>query len=108
MAGTLQGRKENRIAARVFVELDSLVNAGYELTNTIDVSRHGARVVSQTAWVPDQRVSVRAIRGQLDSRARVVYCQRSPEQGYVIGLELSQPAEGWPETAKAFKASPGK
>lgn len=88
-------RTENRRSVEVFVELYSFDNATYEITNTIDVSSRGARVVSKNSWVPNQRLSVRLVRGDLYSRARVVYCLPFPDQSFAMGLELHLPTEGW-------------
>lgn len=100
-------RTEIRSVTDVIVELYSLDNATFEITNTIDVSQHGARVLSKTGWAPNQRVSIRALDGHLESRARIVYCQQFTEQSYAIGLELQQPIGAWPTNMKSFKASNG-
>lgn len=108
MTGTADSRRmELRSALNVPVELYSLDNAAFEITHTINVSRHGACVSSDTAWAPNQRVSIRALDGQLKSHARIIYCQHSCGQGYVIGVQLQQPVGAWPEKLKAFAASNG-
>lgn len=97
MAGTPDStRTEIRTPMRVFVELYSLDNATYEITNTIDVSEHGAQVESKTAWAPDQRVAVRMIRGNVSSQARVVYSQPRVDRTFLVGLELREPTQSWP------------
>jgi hypothetical protein len=60
-------RKEVRIAVKMFVNLASEDNPSAELAPTIDISCHGARVVSKRSWQPNQQLSVRAIRGTLNS-----------------------------------------
>lgn len=97
MAGTFDVlRAETRAALKVFVELHSFDNAVFEITYTIDVSRSGARVLSKTAWKPNQSVSVRMIRGELSARARVVHCQPSGERTFAVGLEFPEPVRNWP------------
>jgi hypothetical protein len=108
MTGTaLARRTELRSAVNVPVELYSLDNAAFEITHTINVSEHGACVSSDTAWAADQRVSIRALDGQLKSHARIVYCQHLCGRGYVIGVQLQQPNGAWPAKLKALAASNG-
>lgn len=89
-------RRENRTAKKVFIELYSFDNAAYEITNTIDISPHGARVVSKNPWAPNQRLSVRSVLGHLYSSARIVYCQPCADKSFAVGLELHHPTEDWP------------
>jgi hypothetical protein len=108
MAGTFPSRRvEFRSTTNVFVELYSFDNATFEITNTIDISPHGARVLSKTGWAPNQRVSIRALDGHLESRARIVYCEPLAEQSYAIGLELQQPMGAWEPPKKSLKAGNG-
>ena len=73
--------------------------ATHEITSTINVSLHGARVLMKAPWAPDQDVSVRSVPGNLYSRAHIVYCKPLPDQSYSIGPQVLQPTENWP----AFK-----
>lgn len=108
MAGTAGSRRtELRSAVNVPVELFSFDNATFEITHTINVSEHGACVSSDTAWAANQRVSIRALDGQLKSHARIIYCQHLCGQGYVVGVQLQQPSGAWPEKLKALAASNG-
>lgn len=101
------GRTELRTSLNVPVEVYSLDNATFEITNTIDVSQHGARVLSKTGWAPAQRVSIRALDRQLESRARIIYCELLPERCYAIGMELQDPIGTWDVPMKSFRASNG-
>ena len=89
-------RTESRIPEKLLVELYSVENATHEITSTINVSLHGARVLTKAPWAPDQDVSVRSVPGNLYSRAHIVYCRPLPDQSYSIGLQLLQPTENWP------------
>ncbi len=89
-------RTESRIPEKMLVELYSVENATHEITSTINVSLHGARVLTKAPWAPDQDVSVRSVPGNLYSRAHIVYCKPLPDQSYSIGLQLLQPTENWP------------
>jgi hypothetical protein len=98
-------RSESRIPEKMLVELYSLENAAHEITSTINVSSHGARVLTKAPWAPNQDVSVRSVPGNLYSRALVVYCKPLPNRSFSIGLRLLHPTELWPALSKA-SASP--
>jgi len=53
-----------------------------------NISLHGARVVTKRRWQPNDRVLVNSLRGELRSRARVVYCEALQKNAFAIGLEL--------------------
>jgi PilZ domain-containing protein len=57
-------RKEARIPVKMFVNLYDRDNPTFELARTIDISCHGARVLTKKIWQPDQPLSVRSIRGE--------------------------------------------
>jgi hypothetical protein len=96
----LSGRKEARVPVRMFVSLYSPDRPSTELASTLDVSSHGARVVTKTRWEPNQHLSVRSIRGNLYSRARVVHCRRLISGAFVIGLEMFYSEGDWIAAAK--------
>ncbi|HTF24932.1 MAG TPA: PilZ domain-containing protein [Candidatus Limnocylindria bacterium] len=98
-------RSESRIPEKMLVELYSLENAAHEITSTINVSSHGARVLTKAPRAPNQDVSVRSVPGNLYSRALVVYCKSLPDRSFSIGLRLLHPTELWPALSKA-SASP--
>jgi len=72
----LLSRKETRIPVKLFVNLHSPDNPTFEVASTIDISCHGARVVTKTFWKPNQHLSVRSIRGNL-SREPVSFIVRA-------------------------------
>ena len=88
-------RKEVRIAVKMFVNLSSEDYPSAEVAPTIDISCHGARVVSKRKWQPNQQVSVRSIRGNFYSRARVVHCQPHADNSFVVGIEMYYPTNDW-------------
>jgi hypothetical protein len=92
---SLSGRKEVRIAVRMFVNLCSEDNPSAEVAPTIDISCHGARVVSKRRWQPNQQVSVRSIRGDFYSRARVVHCQPYKDNSFAVGVQMHYPTSDW-------------
>lgn len=98
----LSSRKEPRIPVKLFVSLYSPDNPTFEVASTIDISCHGARVVTKTFWQPNQHLSVRSIRGNLYSRARVVHCQRYAYDSFVVGLEMYYPEGDWTTAKKSI------
>ena len=88
-------RKEVRIPVKMFVNLYNPDNPTFELAPTIDISCHGARVVTKKIWQPNQPLSVRSIRGNLYSQARVVYCQPYTDDSFVIGIQMYYPTGDW-------------
>jgi len=96
VAGTqITDRKEQRVALKMFVKLSSPDSPSSEIAATLDISCHGARVVTHRKWRPDEQVSVRSIRGNLYSRARVVHCQPHNDHSYVIGIQMYYPTGDW-------------
>jgi PilZ domain len=88
-------RKEQRVSLKMFVKLSSPDNPASEIAPTIDISCHGARVVTQRKWRPNDQISVRSIRGNLYSRARIVHCQPYNDHSFVIGIQMYYPTGNW-------------
>jgi hypothetical protein len=88
-------RKEVRIPMKMFVNLSSSDDPSFEIAPTIDISCHGARVVTKRSWQLNQQLSVRSIRGTLNSLARVVHCQPYTDNAFVIGIEIYSPTGDW-------------
>lgn len=93
-------RKEPRTTLKMFVNLYSPDDPTFEVTPTIDISCHGARVVTKKIWRPNQLLSVRSIRGNLYSHARVVYCQPYTDNSFVIGIETYYPTGDWTKPSR--------
>ncbi len=89
----LEHRKEVRVPLKMFVTLSSSEDPSFEIAPTIDISFHGARVVSRRIWQPNQELSIRSIRGTLKSRARIAHCQPSSDNRFVIGIEIYSPGD---------------
>lgn len=98
--GPPSSRAEIRTPMKVLVELCSFENVTYEVAYTVDVSAHGARVLTKNPWQSNQHLTVRSVPGSLCSPARVAYCESVGGNSFAIGLELRQPAEDWPEPQK--------
>jgi hypothetical protein len=85
---TLVHRKEDRVPLKMFVNLSSSDDPSFELAPTIDISCHGARVLTRRSWQPNQRLSIRSIRGSVKSFGRVAHCQPYSDNRFVIGIEI--------------------
>jgi hypothetical protein len=81
-------RKEVRVPLKMFVNLRSSDNPSSEIAPTIDISCHGARVVTTRSWQPNQQLSIRSIPGSLKSLGRVAHCQPCMDNRFVIGIEI--------------------
>ena len=90
---SLAHRKEDRVPLKMFVNLSSSGDPSFELASTIDISCHGARVVTGTSWQPNQQLSIRSIRGNVKSLGRVAHCQLYTENRFVIGIEIHSPGD---------------
>ena len=100
MSAPLPQRAENRIAFKMFVKLSDPSTGAFEITSTIDVSCHGARLVTKNLWESNHDLLVQPIRGNLSSRARVAHCETRHDGCYEIGLELHPPTEDWTRSGK--------
>ena len=100
MKGPLLRRAENRISLKMFVKLTDPSTGEFEITSTIDVSFHWARLLSKSSWEANQDLMVQPIRGSFPSRARVAHCETRPDGSHIIGLELFPRTEDWTRSGK--------
>ena len=86
-----EGRIEKRIRLAVPLEISKLRDpSGAEHTITEDVCSSGVRVLIRRAMEPSERLMVRAFQGDVQTLARVVYCQRLPDGRYGVGLRFQK------------------
>jgi len=88
-------RSERRISKRMLVRLWNPENGRFEIAPILDISCHGARVVSRSSWQSNEQLLVQSIRGKLYSQARVVHCRSLADNSYMVGLELYHPTKDW-------------
>ncbi|HTT33230.1 MAG TPA: PilZ domain-containing protein [Methylomirabilota bacterium] len=100
MDSPLQRRAEKRIRTKMFVKLSDPATGVFEITSTIDVSSHGAGVVTKNHWEQEHELLVQPIRGSLASRARVARCETREDGSFLLGLELYPTTEDWTRTGK--------
>ncbi len=89
-----------RIPLKIFVKLSDPATGAFELTSTIDVSFHGARLVTKNQWEANHEVLVQPIHGSLSSLGRVAHCEAGAKGSYVIGLELYPSTGDWTKSGK--------
>ena len=89
----------------MLVRLWNPESAGLEITPTIDISSHGAQVVSKRLRQPNDQLLVRSIRGSLYSRARVAHYRSLTNDSYMVGLHLYRPTPDW-QTSVNLQKSP--
>ena len=84
-----EGRIEKRIQLAVPLEVSRLWDpAGPEHTITENVCSSGVRVLTRQALAPSERLIVRSLETDLQTQARVVYCQRLADGRYGVGLQF--------------------
>jgi hypothetical protein len=89
-------RLEQRKSLTVRVDLCSLdVRHPAQEGLTENVSRHGARVVSNHPWKRNERLNLWSLPGDFRARARVVYCEPLGRHSFAIGLQLLASAGDW-------------
>jgi PilZ domain-containing protein len=84
-----EGRIEKRFRLRIPLELSKLQDPNRkERTVTENVSSIGARVLTLRAMQPNERLMVGFLELNLRTQARVVYCQRLPDEHFALGLQF--------------------
>ncbi len=84
-----EGRIEKRLRLSVPLELSKLQDpSGADRTVTENVCSVGARVLTRRAVEPNERLMVRFLEVNLQTEARVVYCQRLPNGRFCLGLHF--------------------
>ena len=88
-------RSEARVQVRVFVKLSNPDDGSFELTQTVDVSLHGALVLTKTPFRHNQQLQLRSIRSAFSCYARVAHCDSRPDGSFTVGLDIYRPAPDW-------------
>jgi hypothetical protein len=87
-------RRSDRIYLEFPIQLsgvDSYGGSFTEQTQTLVVSRHGAKILSRHAFVPQQALTVRCHKTGVEAMARVVGQIGADVEGNYYGLEISDP-----------------
>lgn len=89
-------RIQKRTPATVALQISSAKEPFItELAFTENISLHGIRAITSREWNPGQRVLLKSYRGNIQSWAKVVYCQELAAARYVVGLELDSAVGTW-------------
>jgi hypothetical protein len=90
------GRLEKRTRLAVPVEITSLqYTSANERATTENVCSLGIRVLTQHARELNERLMICSLVGDLQTLARVVYCQRLPDGHFGVGLQFEGLAVNW-------------
>ena len=98
-------RAESRIPKWILVRLSSPEQGRLEITPTVDISCHGAQVVSKRFCQASEQVLVQSIRGSLYSRARVAHYRSLTHDSFLVGLHLYDPTQHWTTSGSFQKLS---
>lgn len=92
------GRLEKRIRLAVPVQISSLLDPATTVrTTTENVCSLGVRVLTERAVNVNERLMIRSLGGDLQTLARVVYCQRLPDGRFGVGLQFQRRIVKWPQ-----------
>ena len=94
----LKGRKERRLHVVVVVRLAPLEppdSERHERTYTDNISAHGARVRSTSAWRIGEQAEMAPVNGEIPVRGEVVYCQRLDDNRFFVGLKILEDRLPW-------------
>jgi hypothetical protein len=83
------GRVEKRATVKVLVRIVPAENAFIsETTTTVNLSRHGARVLTSRRWRPGKQLSLTFLSGEVQRQGRVIYCRPLTDGQFCVGLEF--------------------
>ena len=100
------GRLEKRIRLAIPVEISTLKGPStIEHALTENVCSLGVRVLTQRPRELDERLMVRSHVGDLRTIARVVYCQRTSNGQFVVGMEFLGSGVQWRPDSSASAAN---
>jgi hypothetical protein len=92
----LEGRIEKRVGMEIPVRLVASERMSVvEKVVTVNVSPHGARVITKRRWRTDDHVGIASLAGDLRVQARVVYCHPQGHDNFYVGLEFRRSFFEW-------------
>lgn len=90
------GRAEKRIHLTLPLEISKVKDPNSaERTVTENVCSTGARVLARRRVEPDEQLMVNSSKGDLRTKARVVYCQKLSRERFALGLEFRGAKANW-------------
>lgn len=97
-SGRLNGREERRLPIMMEVNLAPPGRASgerCERTFTDNISPHGIRLQSTSAWRMGEQAEVTPARGEGAMLGEVVYCQRAGKDQFFLGLKFRDKHIPW-------------
>ena len=93
----LNGREERRLPIMMEVNLVPMgrVSGESERTYTDNISAHGVRVHSTSAWHRGEQVEVIPMKEEMSVRGEVVYCQRAGKERFFVGFKFPHEHVSW-------------
>jgi hypothetical protein len=95
----LDGRNEKRVTMAIpvcLVTAEKLLVADQAMT--MNVSSHGARVVTRRRWQLEERPRLASSSGELRAQAKVIYCEPLTNGHFCIGLRFLSAITDWKPT----------
>jgi hypothetical protein len=92
----LDGRNEKRVTMAVpvcLVTAETLLVADQAMT--VNVSPHGARVITRRRWQPKEQPRLASSSGELQTQAKVVYCEPLTNGHFCVGLQFLSVILDW-------------
>jgi hypothetical protein len=96
--GRLNGREERRLPIMMEVTLAPTVRVSWERcerTFTDNISPHGIRIQSSSAWRMGEQAEVTPAKGEVAMLGEVVYCQRVSNDRFYLGLKFRDEHIPW-------------
>jgi hypothetical protein len=82
-------RIEKRAATKVPIHLLPMENALIrESTMTVNISRSGARILTDRRWRPGEFLDLASSTGEFHRQCRVIYCHPLTDRQFCVGLEF--------------------
>jgi hypothetical protein len=95
----LDGRNEKRVTMAIpvcLVTAEKLLVADQAMT--VNVSSRGARVVTRRRWQLEELPRLASSSGELQTQAKVVYCEPLTNGHFCIGLQFLSAITDWKTT----------
>jgi len=90
------GRIEKRAMAKVPVHISPMESAlNLETATTVNISPHGARILTNRRWRPGEQLSLTSLPGDFRLQGRVIYCHQLTEGQFCVGLEFGPSIKNW-------------
>jgi len=84
-----EGRKHPRTGERFLVQVSSVHEPFLtELASVENQSPSGVRLATERSWELGLHVDVKSVAGDMNARARVVYCKALGPKKFIVGLNI--------------------